>query len=126
MVGEILQHRRDAAGDPALHVDRAAAIEKTVLHVAREGAVAPGGFVARRYHVGVAGERDVRRLRADPGIEIVDIGGPGLAEGDAVDLEAVGFEESFENAERAGVGRRDGRTADQVLRDRESIIHAFD
>src|ERR1700719_5198221 len=27
VIGEILQHRRDAAGDAALHVDRAAAIE---------------------------------------------------------------------------------------------------
>ena len=42
MVGEILQHRRDTAGDAALHVDGAAAVKKTVLDIAGEGAVAPG------------------------------------------------------------------------------------
>jgi hypothetical protein len=53
IVGEILQHRGDAAGDAALHVDRAAAIEETVLHLAGERAERPCGFVAGRHHVGM-------------------------------------------------------------------------
>jgi len=60
MVGEILQHRRDTTGDAALHVDGAAAIEEAVLDVAGERAMAPGALVARRHHVGMAGEGDVR------------------------------------------------------------------
>src|SRR5262245_62096069 len=48
IVGEILQHRGDAAGDAALHVDRAAAIEETVPHFAGERAERPGGFVTGR------------------------------------------------------------------------------
>src|SRR6185312_10364876 len=41
VVGEILQHGGDAAGDAALHVDRAAAVEKAVLDLAGERAVRP-------------------------------------------------------------------------------------
>ena len=73
IVGEILQHRRDAAGDAALHVDRAAAIEETVLDLAGERAVRPRRLVAGRYHIGMSGKGDVRRLGADPRVEIVDV-----------------------------------------------------
>ena len=124
IVSEILQHRRDAAGDAALHVDRAAAVEKAVLDVARERAVAPCGLVAGRHHVGMAGKGDVRRVAADAGIEIVDVGGAGLGEGDAMHLEAGGFQDVFEHAERAGVGRRYGGAADEVAGNGNSIIHA--
>ena len=73
IVGKILQHRGNAAGDAALHVDRAAAIEETVLHFAGERAERPCGFVTGRHHVGMAGKGDVRPFRADAGVEIVDI-----------------------------------------------------
>src|SRR6476469_10909600 len=53
MGGKMVEHRCDAAGDAALHVDGAAAIEETVLHVARGCAMAPGALVSRRRHVGV-------------------------------------------------------------------------
>src|SRR5664279_5297729 len=39
VIGKILQHRGDAAGDAALHVDGAAAKEIAVLDVARERAM---------------------------------------------------------------------------------------
>ena len=61
---------------------------------------------------------------ADAGIEIVDVGGAGLAEGDAMHLEAGGLQEAFENAERAGIGGGDGRAADEVAGDGNGIIHA--
>src|SRR5437899_9532080 len=73
VVVQILQHRSDAAGDAALHVDRAAAIEETVLDLAGERAVRPRRLVAGRYHIGMSGKGDVRRLGADPGVEIVDV-----------------------------------------------------
>jgi hypothetical protein len=114
MRGEMREHGRDAAGDAALHVDRTAAVEKAAPDLAGKRAMAPGGLVARRHHVGMAGEGDVRRLVTDTGVEIVDIGGAGLGEGDAVHLEADRFKNVFENAERAGVGRGDGRAADQI------------
>ncbi len=41
---------------------------------------APAVHIARRHHVGMAGEDEVRRAVADPGEEIVDIGRAGLVE----------------------------------------------
>src|SRR5262249_53716545 len=111
-------------GDAALHVDRTAAVKKAVLYFARKGAVLPGRLVADRHHVGMSRKSDVRRLVADPCIEIVDIGKAGFGEGDAMHLEAGGLEQSLEHAERAGIGGRYGRTADEGLRNREGIIHA--
>ena len=61
---------------------------------------------------------------ADAGIEIVDIGGAGLAEGDAMHLEAGGFQDIFEHAERAGIGRGYRGAAQQVAGDGEGISHA--
>src|SRR6185369_15352287 len=84
VLAKMSKHRGDAAGDPALHVDGATAIEIAVLDLAGKRAMAPGRLVAGRHHVSMAGKGDVRRLGADPGIEVVDIGGAGLAEGDAV------------------------------------------
>src|SRR5581483_205473 len=121
---EIVQHGGDAAGDAALHVDRAAAVDKTVLHLAREGTNVPGTLVARGHHVGVAGECDMRGAVADAGIEIVDVGRSGLAEGDAVHREAGGLQKVFEDAERTGISRRYRRAADEIADDRESIGHA--
>src|SRR5436190_12965 len=73
IVFQIVEHRGDAAGDAALHVDRAATIEKTVLHLAGERAERPCGFVARRHHVGMSGKGDVWRFSPDTGVEVVDI-----------------------------------------------------
>ena len=124
LVGEIFQHRRDAAGDAALHVDRAAAVEKAVLDLAGERAMGPGALVAGRHHVGMPGKGDMRRAVADAGIEIVDIGGAGFAEGDAMHLEAGGFQDVFEHAERAGVGRGYRGAAEEIAGDGKGISHA--
>ena len=123
VVGEILQHRGDAAGDAALHVDGTAAVEEAVLDLAGECAVAPGRLVADRHHVGVAGKGDVRRGIAEAGIEVVDVLGAGFAEGHAVQLEAGGLQQVFKNTQRAGIGGGNGGAADEVARDRNSIIH---
>src|SRR5262249_55585250 len=56
VVLEIFEHCGDAAGDTALHVDGAATVEEAVFHLAGERAMRPGGFIARRYHVGMAGK----------------------------------------------------------------------
>ena len=122
--GEIFQHRRDAAGDAALHVDGAAPVEETVLDVARERAMGPCALVARRHHVGMSGKGDVRGTVADTGIEIVDIGGTGFAEGDAVHLEAGALQDILEHAERAGIGRGHRRAAEEIAGDGKGISHA--
>ena len=121
--GEIVERSRDAAGDAALHVDGAAAVQKSVLDVARERAMGPGALVARRHHVGMSGKGDVRRAVADAGIEVVDIGGAGLAEGDAMHLEAGGFQDIFEHAERAGVGRGYRGAAQEVAGNGKGVGH---
>src|SRR4051794_31694164 len=95
---EIFQHRRDAARDAALHVDGAAAIQKAALDVPRERAMAPGALVAGRHHVCMSGKADVRSSGADARIEVVDIGGAGFAESDAMHLEAGRSEDFFKDA----------------------------
>jgi len=117
--------RRDAAGDAALHVDGAAAVEKTVLDVAREGAVGPGALVAGRHHVGMSGEGDVGGSVAEAGVEIVDIGGAGLAEGDAVYGKTGRLQHVFEHAERAGVSRGYRGAAEEILGNGKGISHAL-
>jgi hypothetical protein len=73
MGGEMVEHRRDAAGNPAFHIDGATAVEKAVLHLARKRAMAPCALISRRHHIGMPGKGDVRGSVADPGIEVVDI-----------------------------------------------------
>ena len=85
---EIVERRRDLAGDRALHVDGAAAVEHAVGDLARERRMRPVRLVARRHHVGVAGEHQMRRGGADAGVEVLDSVGAGLREGDAMDREA--------------------------------------
>ena len=60
---------------------------KPSFDIAGERAMGPGGLVAGRHHVGMAGKGDVRGVVADARIEIVDVGGAGFAEGDAMRLE---------------------------------------
>ena len=69
----------DGGGEPALHVDRAAAPEHVVGDLRRERIEAPAGRLARRHHVRVAGEHEARpgiaRLNAAYArIEVVDVG----------------------------------------------------
>src|SRR3984893_14786732 len=124
MGGEIIQHRRDAAGNPALHVHGAAPVQEPILYLARERAMGPRALVARRHHVGMSGKADVRSAVADTGLELVDVGGAGFAEGDAMHLEAGAFKDIFEHAERAGIGRGYGWAAEKLLGNREGIGHA--
>jgi len=76
--------------------------------------VGPRGLIARRHHVGMSGKGDVRRSVADTGIEVVDIGGAGFAEGDAMHLEAGTFQNVLEHTERTGIRRGHRWAAQQV------------
>ena len=86
--------------------------------------MAPGGFVADRDHIGVAGKGDMRRGVAEAGIEVVDVLGAGFAESHPVQLEAGGLQQVFKNTQRAGIGGGNGRAAHEVARNRNSIIHS--
>ena len=59
--GEMIEHRRQHAGDRALHVDGAAAEQDAVGDLAGERRMPPARLVARRHHVGMAGEDEMRR-----------------------------------------------------------------
>ena len=124
MVPEILQHRGNAAGDAAFHVDGAAAVEKAVFHLAGKSAHRPRRLIAGRHHIGMAGEGDMRRGVADARIKIIDIGGAGFAEGDPMGFETGRLEEIFQNAKRSGIGRSYRGAADEIAGDREGISHA--
>src|SRR5262249_43095597 len=125
VISQIIEHRGDTAGDPALHVDRAAAVDKAVLYIAGERTNAPGRLIARRHHVRVAGEGDMRRAVSEPRIEIVDIGRAMLAEGDPMNLEAGCFQKALENTERAGIKRGYRGTADEIANNRKGIGHVL-
>src|ERR1700733_13163985 len=112
LVAKVLQHGGRATGDAALHVDGAAAIKKAAFHLAGEGPNRPRRFIARWHDVGMAGEADMRRFAADARVEVVGVGGGGLAGGDPVGFESGSLEELFKHAERAGIGRCYRGTAD--------------
>lgn len=98
-------------------------MQHAVLHLAGERADAPGGLVARRHHVGVAGEGDVRAFGADARIEVVDVGGAVLAEGHAVAGESGSAEGFFKHAKRTGIFRGYRGAADEIAGNREGIGH---
>ena len=60
-VRKVARRRRDEAGDGALHVDRAAAVEHAIADVGCERRHGPGTLVTRRHDVGMAGKTKVGR-----------------------------------------------------------------
>ena len=117
LAAEMIEHGGERAGDAALHVDRAAAIELAAGDRAGERRMLPRRLVARRHHVGMAGEHQMGRGGADAGVEILHVVGARLAEGHAVHGEAGGLEHAFEKGERAAFLRRDGTAAQQIAGD---------
>ncbi len=94
--GKMIERGGERAGDRPLHVDRAAAVERAVGDLAGERRMGPFHLLARRHHVGVTCEREVRALLADAGIKVFDRRRAGLGEGDAMDLEARRFQHAFD------------------------------
>ena len=81
----------------------------------------PGFLVARRHHVGVAREHQVRRGGADARVEIFDVVGAGLAERHAMHGEAGRLQRLFEKRKRAAFRRRHRRAAQQIAGDSGGI-----
>ena len=107
-------------GDGALHVRGAAAVDAAIRDFRREGFEAPARRIARRHDVGVPSEGEMRRACADLGEEIVDVGRARRGEDDSMRLEADRLQRLLDDVERAGVGRRHGRTADEFAGKRDS------
>ncbi len=112
-LGQESRDGRDKGADSALHIRRAPAVENAVRDLGPEGRLAPAGRFADRDHVDMAREAEIRRARAEPGIEIVD---PvrALSEGQACAGEAHSAEDALQHIERAFIGRRHARAADQL------------
>src|SRR5260221_3142232 len=114
MMVQVVENSRDRASNATLHVDRPAAIQLAVRHLARKWRMLPGFFVARRRHVGIAGKYKLRLFCAYAGVEIFDVFGAGLAERHAMHGETCGFQNALEKRERAAFRRRDPRAAQQI------------
>src|SRR5262245_32598930 len=101
---EVIERGSERAGDRALHIYRAAAVERAAYDLAGERRVAPFRLVARRNHVGVPGEDEVRARAADTGIEVFHRRRAGLGESDAMDLESRALQHALDQGERAAFG----------------------
>ena len=112
------------AGDGALHVGRAATMQHAVAKYAAERIVAPLLRVARRHHVGMAREAEMRRVVADAREEIVDRRVPGLLEPQPLAAETERLQMPRERFKRPAVFRRDAAAADQRLGKRDRVQRA--
>src|SRR5512144_599004 len=88
-LAEMIEHRCDSAGNAALHVDGAAAVELAVRDLAGKRRMLPRLLIARWHHVGMPGDHQIRRGGSDAGIKIFDIVSPWLAKRHAMHREAV-------------------------------------
>ena len=93
----------DEGGDPALHVDRAAAVEQAAAHLGRERVARPA--LARRHHVEMAGEGEMRRAGAARREQILDRPVRRLAGDEAVDREAERRQRRLEHVEHRAAWR---------------------
>ncbi len=119
--GEIIERGGELAGDRALHVDGTAAVEHAAVDVAGERPVGPPRLVARRDHIGMAGEHEIRPAAADARIEVLDVVGSGLGERDALDREAGALEPIGKIGERAAFRRRHRGTAQEITGEGDGI-----
>ena len=118
----MIEHGGDRAGNAALHVDGAAAIELAVGELAGKRRMRPGAFVARRHHVGMAGEYDVRRGRCRCGHrDFRRRRVPGSLKVMRCTVKPGAFQQVVEIAQRAAFRRRHRRAAQQFLGDGKRI-----
>ena len=78
-----------------------------------EGRMRPRRLVADRHHVGVAGKHQMRPVAGAAGVEVLDVGRAVLGEDRPLDREAERLQHRFQRRQRAALGRRDRRAADQ-------------
>src|SRR5262245_38037780 len=90
--GEVIERRGQRTGDRPLHVNGAAAVERAVGELAGRWRLRPVRLFTWRQNIDVAGESKVRACRTDARIEVFNVRGPGLREGNAVHIKPRGFE----------------------------------
>ena len=110
---DMARHRGDEAGNAALHVDGAAAIHLAVGDLGGEGRMRPGGFVAGRHHVGVAGEHQMRAVAGAPRIEVLDVRRAVFRKHRPLDGKAERLQHLLQRAQRTAFGGRHGGAADE-------------
>jgi hypothetical protein len=118
---EIVERRGDLAGDRAFHVDGAAAVEHAVGNARLEWRMGPHALGAGRHHVGMAGEHEMRRARANARIEILDVRRARRAERHAMHDKAHPFQHAFEIGERATFDRRYRAAAHEIPGDGDGV-----
>ena len=84
-----IERRGGEAGDGALHVGGAPSVEHAVRDLGGEGRIGPQALIARRHHVGMAGEAEMRRPEPMRAIEIVDRRRAVLGESEPLAVEAA-------------------------------------
>ena len=104
--GDESERCREHAGDAALHVDRAAAVEHAVRYRAVERPVPPCFDGAWRDDVGMAREKEIGTACPDPRVEIVDIGRSRLREARAIDGETCLLQDATEPLQGTALLRR--------------------
>ena len=119
--GEVIERGGDEAGDAAFHVDGAAAVKHVARDLAGERRMAPGRLVARRHHVGVAGEHQIGLRGADAGIEISIGAVPGSVKTCAMHGEAGLLQHALQISQRAALLRRHRTAAEQIAGDGDRI-----
>ena len=119
---DVVERGGDEAGDRPLHVGGAPAVQHPAQHVGGKRRMPPQPGIARRHHVGMAGEAEMRRAVADAGIEILDRLAATLVEAELLAHEARGFERLHQHLDGAGIARRHAFAADQALRERDRLF----
>src|SRR4029077_6790364 len=118
---KMLERGGDETGDAAFHVDRAASVKPVAGDVAAEWREPPCRLVARRHHVGMPGEDQIRPCGADAGIKIVDRRGAGLGAGGAMHGKSGLREYLLQIRKRAAVFRGYRSAADEIAGNSKGI-----
>ncbi len=105
----------------ALHVDGAAAVKPTTRDLAAERRMLPRRLVARRHHVGMAGEHEIGFFVADPREQVLDRRGAGLGKRHAVNGKSRFRQQLLQIGERPTLLRRDRPAADKIASDGDGI-----
>ncbi len=112
--GDEAERGRDHGGKPALHVDRAAAVEHAVDDLRGKRRMPPARLRARRHDIDMAGERQVPLALADRGEEVFDRRAAGRLEDRPLDWQIPRAPRwRCKHIERRAGGRRDARRAHQ-------------
>ena len=119
--GEIVQRCRNEAGDAALHIDSAAAVNLVVCQFAAKGRMMPVCLVTRRHDIGMPGEHQIGFFTADACVKVFDRRGAGLGKGHAMHGKARLRQHALQITERPTLLRRDRAATNEIARNGDGI-----